>query len=93
IAYTHTGKTPQRLGRFRPSGGLVGAATNIRICRRIALVWGVTPLFVPDLREENIEELIRISKRRGLLRKGNVAIVTRSLREGVTDAIRLFEIA
>ena len=93
IAYTHTGKTPQRLGRFRPSGGLVGAATNIRICRRIALVWGVTPIFVPDLREENIEELIRISKRRGLLRKGNVAIVTRSLREGVTDAIRLFEIA
>ncbi|MEM3197764.1 MAG: hypothetical protein QXN78_06895 [Conexivisphaerales archaeon] len=24
IAYTHTGKTPQRLGRFRPPGGLVG---------------------------------------------------------------------
>ena len=44
VTYTQTGRTAQRVARYRPRAPIIAATPHVETYRRLALVWGVTPL-------------------------------------------------
>jgi len=49
VAYTKTGSTAQRLSRDRPKCAIIAATPAPNVARRLALLWGVSPIFTEDI--------------------------------------------
>jgi pyruvate kinase len=59
VALTTSGKTVQRAAAERPRAPILGITTRREIYRRLNLIWGVTPLYLPLLETElNTETFI-----------------------------------
>ncbi|MEM0145604.1 MAG: pyruvate kinase [Conexivisphaerales archaeon] len=90
VAMTSTGKTPQRLARFRPKCDIIAVCNDLHVAKKIKLTWGVKPVIMQQEKSEQaiIDKLKSIS----LIAPGNKIVMTRSLKQGVTDAIRIIEV-
>ncbi len=90
VAVTTTGKTPQRLARFRPSKEIIGVCEDPFVFKKLQLVYGVIPFLTKSIKNEQVA--IEDLKKSGLIKQGEKIIVTRSLKQGVTDAIKILEV-
>jgi pyruvate kinase len=90
VAMTNTGKTPQRLARFRPKCDIIAVCQDPIIVKKLKLTWGVKPVLMEQEKNETatIEKLKSIK----LILSGEKVVMTRSLKQGVTDAIRIIEV-
>jgi pyruvate kinase len=57
VARTESGFTARAMSNFRPPSPIVAVTPSEQTARRTALLWGVTPVVVPDL--GNLEDLVR----------------------------------
>jgi len=75
--FTHSGFTARLISRYRPLVPIAAFAPEPETRRRMALVWGVNPLKIPNLRK--VEQLAEISEKRlleeKLVRKGDVIAI------------------
>ena len=73
VVFTHSGFTARLISRYRPLVPIAAFSPVRETRRRMALVWGVRPLEIPDLRK--VDQLAEISERRllkeKLVRKGS----------------------
>jgi len=53
IVPTHTGTTARIMAAHRPLPPAVGVCSDIRICRQMALHWGIVPVYEPKSRGRN----------------------------------------
>ncbi len=90
VAVTSTGKTPQRLARFRPKCEIIAVCQDKQTAKKIMLTWGVKPVMIES--EKNEQAIIEKLKGMSLLTPGDKIVMTRSLKQGVTDAIRIIEV-
>jgi len=78
IAVTSSGATPRAVSVYRPEMPIVGASHRIKTCRRLALVWGVTPLFIGEY--QNTDEMVKIvietAERHGIVADGERIVIT-----------------
>ncbi len=49
VAYTSSGSSALRMARERPRASIIGITPSLAIARRLALVWGVNPVFCEDV--------------------------------------------
>src|SRR5262249_53612444 len=72
VVFTHSGFTARLISRYRPLVPIAAFSPEAETRRRLALVWGVAPLDIPDLRK--VDQLVEISEKRllqeNLVRKG-----------------------
>lgn len=77
VASTWSGYTAQRVARVRPSTPILAATPNKLTYRRLALVWGVMPVLVPEF--ETIDEMITVVVRTacdaGLVAEGDLMVI------------------
>lgn len=90
VAVTTTGKTPQRLAKFRPSSRIIAVCSEKWVCKKLYLTWGVEVAELPHTGYD--QEVIEGLKNLGLLSRDERIVMTRSLKQGVTDAIKIYEI-
>jgi len=85
VVFTHSGFTARLISRYRPLLPIVAFSPEAQTRRRMALVWGVRPLPIPDLRK--VDQLAEISEKRlleeKLVRKGDVIAVVAGTPMGV----------
>jgi len=85
VVFTHSGFTARLISRYRPLLPIVAFSPEAQTRRRMALVWGVRPLAIPDLRK--VDQLAEISEKRlleeKLVRKGDVIAVVAGTPMGV----------
>jgi pyruvate kinase len=85
VVFTHSGFTARLISRYRPLLPIVAFSPEAQTRRRMALVWGVRPLPIPDLRK--VDQLAEISEKRlleeKLARKGDVIAVVAGTPMGV----------
>ncbi|MBW3582481.1 MAG: pyruvate kinase [Euryarchaeota archaeon] len=78
IAFTRSGLTAMRVAKHRPHVPIIGASPHIDVLRRLALVWGVTPLLVAEA--ESLEDMTRVANRsaieKGLIASGDLVVLT-----------------
>jgi len=72
--FTHSGFTARLVSRYRPMVPIVAFSPEADIRRRMALVWGVYPRNIPDVRK--VDGLAEVAEKRlleeKLVRKGDV---------------------
>jgi pyruvate kinase len=85
VVFTHSGFTARLISRYRPLVPIAAFSPDAETRRRLALVWGVAPLAIPDLRK--VDQLAEISERRlleeKLVRKGDVIAIVAGTPMGV----------
>jgi pyruvate kinase len=94
---TRSGSTAFRVASFRPSMPIVGLSERPETLGPLALVWGVTPLYVaaaPEgwTAEEDVARAVAAARSAGIVGRGeHVAVVagTPGRRAGRTDYVRL----
>ena len=85
VVFTHSGFTARLISRYRPLVPIVAFSPEAETRRRLALVWGVRPLPIPDLRK--VDQLAEISEKRlleeRLVRRGDVIAVVAGTPMGI----------
>jgi pyruvate kinase len=85
VVFTHSGFTARLISRYRPLVPIAAFSPEAETRRRLALVWGVAPLGIPNLRK--VDQLAEISEKRllqeKLVRKGDVIAIVAGTPMGV----------
>ena len=85
VVFTHSGFTARLISRYRPLVPIAAFSPEAETRRRLALVWGVLPLPIPDLRK--VDQLAEISEKRlfeeRLVRRGDVIAVVAGTPMGI----------
>jgi pyruvate kinase len=72
--FTHSGFTARLISRYRPMVPIIAFSPEVQTRRRMALIWGVRPRSIPDVRK--IDGLAEVAEKRlleeRLVRKGDV---------------------
>jgi pyruvate kinase len=95
LVFTRHGHMARHTGWMRPHHSNIFALCATELAaRRLALIWGVTPLVVPfDLinPENTIEPAIKLMAGRGLFEKGQTVVVIGSILVGeqIVDAVQM----
>lgn len=94
VAFTDSGATARLVSKYRPDGGLLALTPRRDTYRRLAALWGVTPILVP--RGTSTDEMMAIADRtlleRGLARPGDrlaIAAGSPPNRDAATNLLRL----
>jgi len=61
VAFTETGATARLVSKYRPAATIIAFTPRPRTLRRMALLWGVTPVALP--RRASTDEMIRTADR------------------------------
>ena len=94
VAFTDSGSTALRLARERPEAPVLGLTPDMEIARRLALVWGVHAVVVPELHSmtEAVARGSRISLAEGFAARGDNIVVAAGVpfgQSGSTNALRV----
>src|SRR5215475_5986283 len=85
VVFTHSGFTARLVSRYRPMVPIAAFSPESETRRRLALLWGVLPLAIPDLRK--VDQLAEISEKRlvqeRLVRRGDVIAIVAGTPMGV----------
>jgi pyruvate kinase len=83
--FTHSGFTARLVSRYRPLVPIVAFSPEADTRRRMALIWGVCPRHIPNVRK--IDGLAEVAEKRlleeKLVRKGDVIGVVAGMPMGV----------
>lgn len=94
ITATQSGHTARMVAKYRPTVPIIAATPIDKVARRLRLVWGVTPLRIKDRNttDELINETILESIRAGLIRQGDVVVLTAGVPVGVPGSTNLLKV-
>jgi pyruvate kinase len=93
VCLTESGRTARRISKYRPECPIMAIAMEERVVRRLAMNWGVIPLFYQGeaVDPSRVQYAIERGKKDGILRRGDVVVATGSSQRegGSTDQIRV----
>jgi pyruvate kinase len=94
ITCTESGYTAQLVARYRPCVPVLAVTPDAAVYRQMALVWGVTPLLVPEYAstDEMIESTTRAAREAGLVKPGERVVITAGIPaggEGQTNMLKV----
>jgi pyruvate kinase len=92
--FTSTGSTTLRVARERPTAPILGLTTDLRVARRLALVWGVHPLPTTEIHSmtEMVTRALKAAAQEGFAQPGDEVVVTAGVpfgTPGTTNALRV----
>jgi pyruvate kinase len=97
VCLTESGRTARRISKYRPASAILAVAMEELVVRRLAMNWGVVPLFYQGeaIDAARVQFAIERAKKDGILRRGDVVVATGSSKqEGAsTDQIRVVTVA
>ena len=93
--FTSTGSTTLRAARERPAVPILGLAVDIRVARRLSLVWGVHPIQARVVKNTSDmeREAVRLAKRENYATRGDRIVVTAGVPFGTPGRTNILRIA
>lgn len=94
VTSTLTGYTARRVARERPSSPILCVTPSQTTYRRMALVWGVVPLLIPEFHtiDEMIQVIVRGAHDAGYVRRGDMLIIIAGVPFGIGGQTNLLKI-
>jgi pyruvate kinase len=97
LSITESGKSCLQMTRFRPKNHVLGVTNSLKIVRRMALYWGISPFYVEIPADGDMAELERRMldelKTKGRLVNGDKIVITmgdgKYFQQGSTNSIRV----
>lgn len=94
ITVTMSGFTAEMVSRYKPGCPIIGCSVNPRVCRQMALLWGVTPILMP--KEEKTGELFdtakSLAKKQQLIHNGDTIVLTAGVPLGVSGRTNMIHV-
>ncbi|WWR15904.1 pyruvate kinase [Lachnospiraceae bacterium JLR.KK008] len=96
ITVTMSGFTAGMVSRYKPNCQIIACSVNPRVCRQMALLWGVTPILMEkeDNTKDLFDEAIHLAKKQELIHNGNTVVLTAGVplgESGKTNMIQVLE--
>ncbi len=94
IASTRSGHTARMVSKYRPQTPILAPTPDPKVAARLALAWGVEPLLVPqfDTTDEMIARAVDAAKGRGLVRAGDLVVITAGVPIGGTGRTNMLKV-
>lgn len=77
ICVTHSGRTVQFLSALRPAIPMYMLTDQPKVCRQLALLWGINPFLVPKYKsvDELLKNAVKAIKSQKLIKAGDAVVV------------------
>ena len=94
ITATRTGHTARMVSKYRPASHIIATTTSDTTYRELSLVWGVRPYISPDMdnTDEMIEKSVEIATNTGLVKPGDVVVITAGVPVGISGLTNLIKV-
>ncbi len=94
LAVTKSGHTARMVSRFRPDCPIVATSTSLKMCRQLALSWGVYPLLSQEMKtiDEVFENSIEIAASSGVVKKGDILVMMGGSPVGVSGTTNFLKV-
>ncbi|MDM7915638.1 MAG: pyruvate kinase, partial [Candidatus Eisenbacteria bacterium] len=95
VCLTRSGRTAQLVSRYRPACPILALSPDAATVRRLAIVWGVEPMYGgPETASgDGVREAIECARATGRFRPGARIVITSGVRDGslggVTNSVRV----
>ena len=95
MTYTESGSTTLRAARERPAAPILSLTPGLATARRLALVWGVHAVVVPDFDRLSavVDNAFVVAEREGFARPGDIITIAAGMPFGVSGTTNLLRIA
>ncbi len=95
VSFTTTGSTAFRAARGRPNTPLLGLTPDLRVARKMALIWGVHSVNTRDVKSfgEMVGKSTRIARREGFCENGDQIVITAGVPFGTPGSTNNLRIA
>jgi len=94
ITVTMSGFTAGMVSRYKPSCPIVACSVNPRVCRQMALMWGVTPILMEkeETTKDLFDEAIYLAKKLDLVHNGDTVVLTAGMPLGVSGRTNMIQV-
>ncbi|MDD2206548.1 MAG: pyruvate kinase [Aminobacterium sp.] len=94
ISLTRSGSTAQMISKHRPPCKIIGATPVLRTWRELALYWGVEPLRVENIsnQEQAIDNVFSLCLENKLLKEGDIVVVTAGVPMGIPGTTNMLQV-
>jgi len=94
ITPTSSGYTSRMVSRYRPVVPIIAATPDMKVLRKLTIVWGVYPLLVKnsDTTDEMLGKAIEASLESGLINPGDLIVLTAGVPVGVKGTTNLLKV-
>ncbi len=94
VIMTESGVTAMKMAQHRPKARIFALCPNYKVCCKLALIWGVTPLLVNPTTstDKMIIDSGELLKERKIIKKGDSFIITAGVPVGVTGSTNMLKI-
>lgn len=94
VTVTKSGRSARMISRYRPMSDIISCATTEKVCRQLALTWGVTPLLIKEEKEvfNLFDRAIQAAEKMKLLEKGDLTVITSGVPIGVSGTTNMMKV-
>lgn len=94
VTVTKSGRSARMLSRYRPASDIISCATSEKVCRQLALSWGVTSLLIKEEKEvfDLFDKAIAAAKAEGLLQKNDLTVITSGVPIGISGTTNMLKV-
>jgi pyruvate kinase len=94
ISITQSGYTAKMVSKYRPNAFIIGVSSNIKMVRKMKLIWGVYTIICS--RTNNIEEMVLEAISRSsatkLINEGDLTVITAGVPIGATGTTNMVRV-
>ena len=94
LAVTKSGHAARMVSRFRPNCPIIATTTSMKMCRQLALSWGVLPLLSKEMKtiDEVFEQSIEIASASGAVKEGDIIVMMGGSPIGISGTTNLLKV-
>ena len=94
ITFTQTGYTARMVSKYRPRAPIIAATPEMKVLRKLALVWGVQPLLIAPIKDTDsmIASAIEISLAAEMVKPGDLVVITAGVPVGIRGTTNLLKV-
>jgi pyruvate kinase len=94
LTVTKSGRTARMISKYRPNCPIICCAMDERVCRRLALSWGVIPLTIEEAHntDDLFERAVEAGEKAGLLHDGELVVMTAGVPLGISGTTNLMKV-
>ncbi|MGI6413138.1 MAG: pyruvate kinase [Syntrophomonadaceae bacterium] len=94
ITATTTGLTAKMVAKYRPQADIVAATPRPEILNKLAIVWGVNPVLIPETEgtDSLFEESVKQAIQNEYVKNGDLVVLTAGVPTGISGTTNLLKV-
>lgn len=94
VTVTKSGYSARMISRYRPESDIIGCTTTEKVCRQLAMAWGVTPILLKEEKDvfDLFDSAIQAAEKMELLEKGDITVITSGVPIGMSGTTNMIKV-